>query len=300
MGKRILIRLAFGLLFAIPLMILTYAVVQASSQEPSKETGETTKLDCKSCHTRIHEYWENSAHAQGLANADFQKSFEAQGKPGACLTCHVTGYDPATNTWADSSISCEACHSPIAENHPKAPMPADRSSNLCGGCHEETFFEWQSSSHRENGLDCTGCHSAHSTEMRASDVGAQCASCHRQRSSNFAHSEHAAQGLTCADCHLAKLEDPAQEGHARIDHSFGVRLSTCNQCHAYQMHDPAQVHPENPTPEPPDALAAVDAPVASAPQPVNPLGFASLSGLVGLVAGMIIAPSLERIFRKRK
>lgn len=299
MVKRFLIRLTYGLLFALPLMVLTYAIALASAQEPNGDTAGQTTLDCKSCHPRFHENWENSAHKNGFSNPVFQAAFQEQGEPGSCLTCHVTGYDPVTETWEEDGITCQACHSPVPENHPKAPMPAERSSKLCGECHEETFFEWQASEHRQQGLDCVGCHSAHTTDMKAKDPAAQCATCHRQRSSNYAHSRHAAEGLTCADCHLATLEDPAQEGHARMDHSFTVRLSTCNQCHAYEMHDPADVHPENPTPVPADALAAVEHPVSTEPNPVNPLGFASLSGLIGLAAGALIAPWLDRIFRKR-
>jgi hypothetical protein len=78
-------------------------------------------------------------------------------------------------------------------------------------------------------------------------------------------------------------------------------LTTCNQCHAYQMHDPAEVHPESPTPMPPDTLAAVEAlPVLEEPQAVNPLGFTTLTGLIGLAAGIVLAPWLERWTRRKK
>jgi hypothetical protein len=38
--------------------------------------------------------------------------------------------------------------------------------------------------------------------------------------------------------------------------------------------------------------------VASEPQSVSPLGFAGLAGLVGLAAGMVLSPWLERLMKK--
>jgi len=61
------------------------------------------------------------------------------------------------------------------------------------------------------------------------------------------------------------------------------------------MHDPSQVHPENPTPQSPDALAAVDTlSVVSEPGAVSPVGFAMISGLFGLAVGVIVSPWIER------
>ena len=292
--KRVFIRLFYGFLFALPVMLLTYVIAQANSLPQEKQPTATPQLDCKMCHASILESWQTSAHGNAVSDPEFNKAWEAQGKPQECLTCHVTGYDPVSNTWQADGITCQACHDSVSGNHPAEPMAADRSAKLCGTCHTETLFEWQVSAHRENGLDCVGCHDPHQTSLKSDDAAGQCATCHRERASNFAHSEHSQQGLTCADCHLAKLEG-GQEGHARLDHSFGVRLSTCNACHAYQMHDPSQVHPENPTPQPMDALAAVETvSVTSEPGAVSPAGYAMLSGLFGVTLGVIVAPWLER------
>jgi hypothetical protein len=149
------------------------------------------------------------------------------------------------------------------------------------------------------GLDCVGCHDPHATGLKGEDAATQCASCHRTRASNFAHSEHSQQGLTCADCHLAELPDQTGEGHARLDHSFNVRLSTCNACHAYQMHDPTTVHPERPAQVPLEAFGQVETmSVLQEPEPVSPLGFATMAGLVGVIAGVILAPWLDRWHRQ--
>ena len=299
--KKLFIRLFYGLLFAVPLMILTFALASANSPAQDEQPDQPASLDCKLCHSEFEKAWEGGAHGHATTDPAFNKAWEEQGKPKDCLKCHVTGYDSDTGSWKADGITCQACHGEESANHPMEPMPADRSAKLCGECHSETYFEWQASGHRAQGLDCSGCHDAHGTKLKSENSAELCASCHRGRASNFAHSEHSEQGLSCADCHLAILPGDGQEGHARLDHSFGVSLSTCNQCHAYQMHDPKEVHPESPTPLPPDALAAVESlPVQEEPQAVNPLGFTTLTGLIGLAAGIVLAPWLERWTRRKK
>lgn len=297
MMKTTIIRLSYGFLFAIPLMLVTFALAQASNQP---QTTPTPGLNCAECHQAFQQAWENGAHGRATLDPVFREAWLAQGQPVECLKCHVTGYNPETNTWASEGITCQACHSPIISDHPLAPMSADRSAKLCGECHTETHFEWQVSAHREQGVDCVACHDPHATDLKVENKTLLCATCHRARSSNFAHSAHSQHGLTCADCHLQKLEQGVGEGKGRVDHSFMVELTTCNSCHSYQMHDPVAVHPERPTPTPVvDSLSAVEAlGVTPEPIPVSPLGFSILSGLVGMAFGVILAPFLERLSRR--
>ncbi len=299
--KKLFIRLFYGLLFALPIMLLTYAFAQAGNPPQAQQLQQqSTPLICPACHESTQKEWEQSAHGMAVSDPTFRNEWEAQGKPGECLTCHVTGYDPDKGTWLADGITCTACHNTTQANHPLQPITADRSSKLCGTCHQETYFEWQASVHRQNGVDCIACHDPHATSLKAEDAYSQCSSCHKERSTIFTHSQHSQSGLTCADCHMAVLSDPT-EGHSGRDHTFTVRLSTCNTCHAYQMHDPAQVHAVDPTPSQPDALAAVEsASVADVPNPVSPVGFATLAGVFGVAAGAILAPWLERLFRNRK
>lgn len=311
--KNLLVRLFYGILFALPLMLVTFALASAGSaraqtaqpqstqtQSPLTKAPLPQKLSCPACHEFFQQAWETSAHGRSTTDPTFTTAWEVQGKPSQCLTCHTTGFNPDNNTWIADGITCQACHDTNSANHPMEPMAADRSSKMCGTCHTETYFEWQASAHRQAGVDCIACHDPHSTTLKAKDSADQCASCHRDRAANFAASQHSKQGLDCADCHLAQLPDPT-EGHARRDHSFMVRLTTCNTCHSYQMHDPSQVHPENPTPQPPDALAAVEkVNITDQPEPVHPLGFATLSGVFGLAAGAILAPWLGSLSRKKK
>lgn len=286
-------RFLYGLVFAIPLMLVTFFIAQAANRP--QQTTPDPSLNCKDCHAAFYQTWENGAHGRATTDPAFNQEWEARGKPADCLKCHVTGYDPATNTWSANGITCVACHYPITANHPLAPMSTNSSAKACGECHTETYFEYQVSVHREKGLDCVGCHDPHATGLKTTDAGALCSTCHRSRASNFAHTQHSAQGLTCASCHLTHLDKSGIEGQAKVDHSFFVSLSSCNSCHSYQMHDPIEVHSDNPTPEPADAMASVEkVNVSREPVPVSPIGFSTLSGLIGVAVGIILAPWLDR------
>ncbi len=303
--KRWLLRSLIGVAFALPLMLLTAA---AATAQPAAAPLPADDLTCRGCHQDTYAAWAGGFHGKAAESEAYLAEWKSRGEPNECLSCHTTGYDPMTDTYLAEGVTCQACHSPIPVDHPNEPMPSDRSGRLCGTCHTETLFEWQVSKHREVNLACASCHDPHATALKApgqsTDSSALCASCHRERASNFAHSAHSEVGLTCADCHLGPTESETGEGHATRDHSFNVRLTTCNACHAYQMHDPVQVHPDRPTPTPAPASAGaapagMDTLLTSAePAPVSPIGFAALSGLVGMATGMILAPWLERFYNR--
>ncbi len=289
--KKFFKRLLVGLIFAIPLMIVTYAIGLASDQVQDVPTDP----DCASCHAAFVEAWGDSLHGHATTDPVFNDSWTEQGQPPECLECHTTGYDPETGAYQAEGITCEACHSPYTAEHPLAPMPMDRSAELCGKCHSETHFEWQVSQHREEGVDCVACHDPHKTGLKMESEQMLCSSCHRSRASNYAHTAHSKQGLSCTDCHLSQINESPIEGHSKQDHSFFVSLETCNSCHVYQMHDPETVHMDNPTPEPVDTISSVQTEtVQSDPVPVSPIGFTAMSGLIGVAFGVVIAPWLEK------
>lgn len=94
---------------------------------------------------------------------------------------------------------------------------------------------------------------------------------------------------------MSDLHEQGVQLHGEKDHSFFVSLDSCNSCHVYQMHEPVdgQVHAE----EEKELDAMVSAEISSVmatPRPVSPIGFALLAGLVGLAAGVVLAPWIER------
>jgi len=295
--SRWLRKLFLGIAFALPLALVSFAFVQTPVEAQSGD-GDVA---CATCHPAFHQAWLDGAHGRASTDPIFLNAWREAGEDETCLTCHTTGYDPETGAWKQDGVTCEACHDSEDVDHPSEPMPSDRSAEFCGTCHTETYFEWQVSGHRGEDLDCLGCHDPHQTGLKTYDASTLCSTCHRTRASSFAHSEHSVEGLTCADCHLGPTMSETGEGHAVRDHSFGVRLSTCNECHAYQMHDPEEVHPEPLSTPDPEPVAGVDSvSMSSDPSPISPVGFAMLSGIVGMASGMILAPWLERWYERIK
>lgn len=294
--KSVVSRIIYGTLFAVPLMLLTYAFAEASPPAEADLQGEITSgQDCKSCHPAFYESWEDGLHGQAFSDPAFQNAWQDQGEPRECLLCHVTGYDSTSNTWAADGITCERCHNPAPDNHPQEPMPVSRTSELCGECHTETNFQWQASVHRQLDLGCETCHDPHGSQLLAENDAVLCASCHKARSANFSHTSHSQEGLACSDCHMADLSTQGVMNHGEKDHSFFVSLDSCNGCHVYQMHDPVAVHEEESAEEPLDAMISAEtSSVLATPNPVSPIGFALLAGLVGLAAGVVLAPWIER------
>jgi len=291
---------------------------------PTVVSNNMTYDTCMGCHKDIYDNWKTGPHGQSLTDPIFAKEWEAQGKPGACMVCHTTAYDPANGKSGAEGVSCEACHSPIPANHPQDNMPVDKSPDLCGKCHSDPRFateNWQLSAHYQRGMTCSVCHDAHTAGMKTvegatltGDASALCANCHKDAMQNFPTSKHAEAGVTCVNCHLGfnvGKDEAAVTNfvnvHKSPDHNFQTTLATCNKCHSDQMHAPGQaaaaaaikIEAEGGTPTPqPTAPATPIIPVTNQPLPVSPIGFASMAGLLGLAGGMVLAPWLERLYRR--
>lgn len=311
-------RLTIALIFALLAAGATLMVANAQDVTPPVVGAQGDEEPCAVCHTEYQTTWQAGLHGQAGNDPVFVTAWEGQGKPGACLVCHVTGYDPATATWVADGVTCEACHTTPAE-HPKEPSSVDRSPDLCGRCHSDTRFgwqDWQGSTHYQRGMDCAVCHDPHSATLKEipvapgapeiQDASQLCINCHKEVSMEFPYSQHHEQGVSCVQCHVEHLEDQAREPHSMPDHSFKASLQTCNTCHADQMHgatNEASVPTEAATPGEttevvPTEEAVVESPVTSEPSPVSPIGYAGLAGLVGLAAGMVLAPWLERFYHR--
>jgi predicted CXXCH cytochrome family protein len=189
-------------------------------------------------------------------------------------------------------------------------MPVDRTTDLCGRCHSDTRFGWQDwkvSTHYQRGMDCATCHDPHSAALKKvagprlgekiDEVSQLCINCHKEYSMDFSYTSHHQQGISCVDCHVKHLENEERTAHTVPDHSFNASLSSCNTCHAEQMHSATQ------TTDTAAAAAPVSgevelASVSPEPEPVSPMGFSALAGLIGLAGGMVLAPWLERWYRR--
>jgi predicted CXXCH cytochrome family protein len=318
---KILNRLLISLAFALLAGGITLFVAQAQTAEPP-QTTLMRDVNCIACHSDIAATWETGPHGKAGTDPVFLDSWNTQGKPGACLVCHNTGYDPATGTSEADSVACTACHNPVPADHPTDRMPIDTTSDLCGTCHSDPRFaveNWQLSAHYQRDMTCSVCHDPHTAGMKtvegdtstSTDASALCENCHKDAMQNFPTSKHAEAGVTCVNCHLGFNVDNTSTGtdfvtaHQAPDHSFKPTLDTCNTCHASQMHAPGQAiaaaailaEESGGTPTPaPTAIATAVPPVSSQPGPVSPLGFAGLAGLLGLAGGVVLSPWLEKLY----
>lgn len=308
--QRIIAALAFALLSA----GVTLAIARAQIGGPVEptQTGSQTPV-CGACHTEFGKEWQNGPHGQAVSDPKFVEQWTTQGQPGACLVCHVTNYDPATGTWLEDGVACEACHGPMVADHPKEPMPVDRSSELCARCHSDTRFDWQDwqgSTHFQRGMSCITCHDPHSASLKVvqprngtakyNDASELCVTCHQDVSMDFPYSVHQKQGVTCINCHVTHSDPGSTDVHALPDHSFKANLDSCNACHSGQMHSAADAVGTNPP-----TTQAVSQPqevkqagLTAQPNPVSPIGYAALAALIGLAAGMVAAPWLEKLYAR--
>jgi predicted CXXCH cytochrome family protein len=307
--EKALISLMFALVFA----GVTLVAVSAQDETPPVDPQEETS-DCATCHEDTQMSWQNGPHGHAKDDPIFVNAWTEQGKPGACLTCHVTGYDAETGTWKEDGVTCAACHTDEGGEHPKTTMKVDATSGTCGTCHTDTRFglqAWEGSTHYAQGMDCSSCHDPHNASLKITinlkdqdaprDASRLCISCHEEASMNFPYSKHNAEDITCIDCHLEHLEDTNTDIHKVADHSFKASVQTCSACHADQMHAAGEAVATEQIANvslPVEAAPVSEAPaITPEPKPISPVGYALLATLIGLAAGMVLAPWLERWYR---
>lgn len=298
-------RVLFSMIFAFIAAGVTLIIVQA---KPDSQLPVQQELNCGGCHEEIQMTWYGGPHGNATQDTNFTDAWSEQGQPGACLVCHVTGYDPASGTWKQEGVSCEACHTPVNVNHPQEPMPIKDPVELCGQCHSDARFgwqEWQSSTHYQRNMTCTTCHDQHSASLKQvsgeeeAGPSALCINCHRQYSMDFSYSNHKQAGVNCIDCHLQHFGEPGDRDiHTMPDHSFTANLDSCNSCHATQMHSASEGSVVAPVLDNLQALGtSEDEKVTTNPSPLSPYGYAGLAGLLGLAGGMVLSPWLDKTYR---
>ena len=236
--------LVFGIVFSICAIVGgLLAVAQPVTAEPAAKPanqvpGYAGSQSCAQCHQNIHTEWQNTRHALAFSAPIFQRDWTELGSQVSCLECHTTGFDTQTGKYAETGVTCEACHGPFQPNHPDAPMPITPNADLCGNCHKTTTDEWRASVHGQQGIQCQACHNPHSQNPKADSVTALCTTCHQDRGSSFTHSTHSDAGLECSNCHMftsPRTNDPIQ-GLVPTGHTFTVGSDACIACHQDTVH----------------------------------------------------------------
>lgn len=308
--KNLFKRFLIGLVFAIPIVGLALFF---SGMSASADSSHEFTSDCSVCHADVSSIWMQSKHGMATDDPVFVKEWEAQGSPSACLTCHVTGYDAVTGTWASDGISCAACHPNVSSDHPETNATVPTDNTTCVTCHNDPRFgeQWKLSTHYQMNMECSTCHDPHTTGVRlapgaetAAEPADLCMNCHKDYAAEYPHSTHAAADVKCTSCHLGVTSDE-RAPHTVPDHSFTPKIETCNGCHAQSMHTASDGSKAEVNLDEVD-MAVVTAsgdeefektPILEQPMAVSPLGFSGLAGLLGLASGMVLAPWLERAYR---
>lgn len=162
----------------------------------------------------------------------------------ACFRCHTTGPDQASDTFAEASVRCEACHGPgslHAATPTRVGMIEDDSAELCGRCHSratggtpatfpagaflssnDQYGEMKSGPH--DGFKCTRCHAEHSGVRRGQTGGIvrECTRCHEGLTvSHFGdvdcitcHMPHATKSARSRDVYAADVRTHVFKIHA--------------------------------------------------------------------------------------
>jgi predicted CXXCH cytochrome family protein len=268
-------RLLIALIFALFAAGLTLVIASAQGENPP--AVQTSPADCVSCHTESQATFLNGAHGQSEV------------------------------------VTCETCHESAPADHPKSPMPVVRSADLCIRCHSNSNFgleDWDASKHNQLGMDCATCHDPHSATLKKAagprdaqpttdEISQLCINCHKDHSMTFSYTSHHQRGVSCIDCHVNQLGDPT--GNSVPNHSFNASLDSCNTCHAEQMHKPTEAKAPEAASVPISVEPAAEVPTVSVtpePEPVSPMGFSAMAGMIGLAGGMVLAPWLERWFHR--
>src|SRR6185436_10317307 len=118
--ERYLLALIFSFVFAGATFIIANAQDATPTQPPA---NNITYDNCLTCHNDIQDTWQTGSHGQAMSDPIFSAEWNKQGKPGACLVCHATDYDPATGLSKSEGVNCASCHNPIPANHPLDNMP---------------------------------------------------------------------------------------------------------------------------------------------------------------------------------
>ena len=289
-----------GLFRGVGLAGIFWAFLGSIGEPINTQLDAPSTDECIGCHTAIGDDWANHDHGQAATNEAFIDAWNEQGNLPICMTCHSTGYDASTLTWESPGVSCVTCHAPYNEDHPDEIMPTDVSTHVCGNCHLETFAQFIDSAHGKTGQNCYGCHNAHTTSLKTADSQDLCGACHKERVHSFELTVHASEGLLCSDCHLRPLDSVLGTGHGTRDHSFKVSLETCTECHSERLHTPAEAltaDTENIEEVLTRSFPAEPA-LRAEPEQNNFTGMAVLGALFGMGFGIVVAPWLEKWYRR--
>lgn len=190
----------------------------AAPAAPAAPSGYVGSETCQPCHEDIYNAFQKNPHKL----VDTQKRRGWEGK--ACESCHGPGAKHAgSGDKAD-----------IVNPGKLAPAAADRD---CLKCHrnQPAHIGRIQSSHANNAVSCTACHSIHAhgpgglVPRKPAAVNALCAGCHTAVWAEFQRPyKHRLpeSAMTCVDCH-----NPHGSIQTASFQSYGANELPCFRCH---------------------------------------------------------------------
>ncbi len=262
----------FLFLFVIVLGISLSYSDELSKVYSSSSSSYLGTANCASCHAEEYSSWNQTAHANmaGIAEINASGTFYWVAYPSrvmnqsdfidSCASCHVTGWDPATETWPNwnstdanlagkfLNVQCEVCHGADTMSLP-VEQRIDYSAELCAQCHSTgshtQYEDWQNSAHNDS-----------LTDLRASDHATDsCVRCHSTQIFvdyyNFSTYVEDVIGeitltnpnldpITCQLCHNPHSAE--NEYQLRFENSTEV----CGQCHQGSHHPQYELFSDSP------------------------------------------------------
>ena len=197
-----------------------------------------TSAKCRMCHGQTpvngnkgqYAAWLETTHAKFAT----QLPWEGKAEPPTVgeVYRHVTGYNPATKTWAEKGVACEACHGPGSMHfHPPAgearknfivnpatlATPGQKIS-VCGRCHGQYTMNGETVAlNYKAGQDLT---TTEGFKLDAVDPGKP-----MEQMNELIGSQHYAHGVTCITCHTAHT---AGTGAQQLRKPI---IEQCESCH---------------------------------------------------------------------
>jgi len=188
---------------------------KTAQPEPSQYVGADT---CKGCHDDAGKSIEASPHFR-IGTSKKIRGEETHG----CESCHGAGAAHVEGGGDKSKIF-----------NFKGVRP-EQITKRCMTCHESNSEqrEFMRSTHNENGVTCTSCHSVHHSTREYQLVKAQtplCFSCHLEQKADFQKPFHhrVEEGLIqCGDCHNAHGTLAGRQLRSSADQDM-----VCFKCHS--------------------------------------------------------------------
>jgi len=229
--------------------------------------------DCNLCHNE--QSWQSSTFdhnttafpLEGAHSGIDCNKCHANGYTGtstACVSCHKTNYDGATNPnhlANNFSTDCQTCHKvtswqPSTFNHNNTAFPLTGSHfgvdcikchangyistpSTCVSCHQTNFNATTNPNHvtAKFSTDCQTCHNViawqpstfnHNTgttfPLTGSHIGVDCIKCHANG--------YAGTSTTCVSCHQANYNATTNPNH--VTSKFSTECQTCHNVTAWQ------------------------------------------------------------------